>query len=166
MPNEPQNFWNFSLELYDREGVAKACLELQNSHGLDVNLILCCFWLARNYGEADRQLLHELIEYSQIWRKHVVQPLRSARSWMKSHADNRDSFIRLREGIKAEELQAEKYQQEQLASRTHEFFRSREPQWGSDDIATNINRLLRTLDIERDEKLTLQLEIIRSQLGD
>ena len=40
MPNKPQKFWNFSLALYDAQGVAAACLELQEAYQLDVNLIL------------------------------------------------------------------------------------------------------------------------------
>ena len=164
MPNKPQKFWEFSLDLYNREGVANACLELQNSYGLDVNLILYCFWHARNYGEIDLQLLQELIEYSKMWRSRVVQPLRDARSWMKSQAVGSENFTRLREDIKADELQAEKYQQEQLASRTIEFNRSRESLRGNDDIEKNIESLLQALEIERNERLITQLEIIRSGL--
>ncbi len=35
----PHPFWNFSLEVYGGEGVARACLELQDRRGVDVNLL-------------------------------------------------------------------------------------------------------------------------------
>lgn len=40
-------FWAFSLTLYDRPGVAEACLALQDGFGADVNLLLLGFWRAR-----------------------------------------------------------------------------------------------------------------------
>src|SRR3954470_3940357 len=41
----PHPFWNFSLELYAGEGVAEACLDLQERRGCDVNVLLFCCWL-------------------------------------------------------------------------------------------------------------------------
>lgn len=38
--------WSFALTFYDRPGVATACLELQDEHGLDVPVILVMCWLA------------------------------------------------------------------------------------------------------------------------
>ena len=57
MPNKPQNFWKFSLELYDREGVAAACLALQEEYQLDVNLLLFCYWHGSNFGVIDTERL-------------------------------------------------------------------------------------------------------------
>jgi len=44
-------FWRFSLDAYGRPGVAAACLDLQDRHGCDVNLILYALWLGRAGGE-------------------------------------------------------------------------------------------------------------------
>ena len=41
----PHPFWNFSLEIYSGEGVAEACLDLQERRGCDVNILLFCCWL-------------------------------------------------------------------------------------------------------------------------
>ena len=41
-----QDLWNFALELYAREGVEQACLELQET-GSDVCLLLTGAWLQR-----------------------------------------------------------------------------------------------------------------------
>ncbi|PCI75857.1 MAG: TIGR02444 family protein [SAR86 cluster bacterium] len=164
MPNEPQKFWNFSLELYNREGVAAACLELQDAYQLDVNLILFCFWHGKAYGEVDKELLQSVIELSIEWRSHVVQPLRSARAWMKLNPSPSVHFDSLRERIKADELMAEKYQQEQIASLTSAFNRGRQCVFGNDDIGKNIDSLLHAAEIEQDGKITSRLEIIRGAI--
>ncbi len=164
MTNKPQKFWTFSLELYDAEGVAAACLELQDAYQLDVNLILFCFWHGSAYGKIDQELLQNVIELSIEWRAHVVQPLRATRAWMKLNPSPSEQFDSLRERIKADELMAEKYQQEKIASLASEFNRGRQCLFGFDDIGKNINSLLHAVEIERDEKITSRLEILRSAL--
>lgn len=166
MPNEAQNFWNFSLQLYNQEGVATACLELQDAYGLDVNLILFCFWHGSAYAEVEQELLQDVIELSSEWRAHVVQPLRRARTWMKLNSIPSEEFNSLREGIKANELMAEKYQQEKIASLTSEYCRGRECIFGNDDIKKNIDSLLHALDIEQDEKITDRLNVLYNALQD
>ena len=57
----PHPFWNFSLELYAGEGVAEACLDLQERRGCDVNILLFCCWLGasgRPTLTADRLRAH------------------------------------------------------------------------------------------------------------
>jgi len=165
MPNEPQEFWNYSLQLYKQEGVAAACLELQDAYQLDVNLILFCFWYGSAYGDLDQGLLQNTVELSIEWRAHVVQPLRNARTWMKLNPSPSGKFTSLRESIKADELIAEKYQQEEMASLASEFNRGRQCLRGIDDIGGNIERLLNALKIERDEKITSRIGILRSALA-
>ncbi|MFB3151067.1 MAG: TIGR02444 family protein, partial [Alphaproteobacteria bacterium] len=49
--NFPDNpCWDFALVVYRRDGVAEACLALQESQGVDVNVLLFCCWL----GESGR----------------------------------------------------------------------------------------------------------------
>ncbi len=164
MPNKPQNFWNFSLELYDREGVAAACLKLQDAYQLDVNLLLFCFWHGSAYGRIDQELLQKVIELSIEWRCGVVQPLRSARTWMKHNPNPSEQFESLREKIKASELLAEKFQIEQIANSTWEFNQGRQCVFGNDDIGENIDSLLAATKVERDEKITSALDIIRGAI--
>ena len=164
MPNKPQKFWTFSLELYDAEGVAEACLELQDAYQLDVNLILFCFWHGSVYGKIDQELLQNIIKLSIEWRSGVVQPLRSARSWMKLNSNPSDQFDSLRERIKADELMAEKFQIERIANLTLVFNKGRKCVLGNDDARENIDSLLVAVKIERDEKITSALEIIRGAI--
>jgi uncharacterized protein (TIGR02444 family) len=164
MPNKPQKFWTFSLELYDAEGVAAACLELQDAYQLDVNLILFCFWHGSAYGKIDQELLQNIIKLSIEWRSGVVQPLRSARSWMKLNSNPSEQFDSLRERIKADELMAEKFQIERIASLTLVFNKGRKCVLSNDDAEENINNLLVAVKIERDEKIASALEIIRGAI--
>ncbi|MDB9969024.1 TIGR02444 family protein [Gammaproteobacteria bacterium] len=164
MPNKPQKFWTFSLELYDAEGVAAACLELQDAYQLDVNLILFCFWHGSAYGKIDPELLQNIIKLSIEWRSGVVQPLRSARSWMKLNSNPSDQFNSLRERIKADELMAEKFQIERIANLTLVFNKGRKCVLSNDDAEENIDSLLVAVKIERDEKIASALEIIRGAI--
>ena len=164
MPNKPQKFWTFSLELYDAEGVAAACLELQDAYQLDVNLILFCFWHGSAYGKIDQELLQNIIKLSIEWRSGVVQPLRSARSWMKLNSNPSEQFDSLRERIKADELMAEKFQIERIASLTLVFNKGRKCVLSNDDAEENIDSLLVAVKIERDEKIASALEIIRGAI--
>jgi uncharacterized protein (TIGR02444 family) len=164
MPNKPQKFWTFSLELYDAEGVAAACVELQDAYQLDVNLILFCFWHGSVYGKIDQELLQNIIKLSIEWRSGVVQPLRSARSWMKLNSNPSDQFDSLRERIKADELMAEKFQIERIANLTLVFNKGRKCVLSNDDAEENIDSLLVAVKIERDEKIASALEIIRGAI--
>lgn len=116
MSGQSQKFWNFSIEFYSSPAVAEACLELQDRYNLDVNLLLFCFWYSRDYGKFQQDILQSVSEFSKKWKCNVVQPMRSARRWMKTNASSllsgqSEEYSALREGIKEYELQAEKFQQ-------------------------------------------------------
>jgi uncharacterized protein (TIGR02444 family) len=114
-----ETFWDFSLRVYQDPAVQRACLELQERNGADVNVLLFCCWTAAVQGgmtEAERDAMFAL---SRTWGGKVVRPLRAVRSWMKTegcaapHID-REQCLQLREKIKRLELAAEKIQQEAL----------------------------------------------------
>jgi uncharacterized protein (TIGR02444 family) len=77
-------FWDYALELYRREGVENACLELQERHGLDVNLVLLCCWLASRGIEAQRKWLKATVATVETWQAEVVRPLRAVRRRLKA----------------------------------------------------------------------------------
>ncbi len=112
-------FWDYSLKLYDSPGVAERCLILQNDYGLDVNVVLFCVWFGYRSGQLPGVLLDEVLAFSTDWRESVVQPLRNVRTSMKDNAGpaagmSASKFGNLRESIKRIELQAEKLQQDEL----------------------------------------------------
>jgi len=83
----PHPFWNFSLELYAGDGVAAACLDLQERRGCDVNILLFCCWLGasgRSTLTADR--LRTILKASDVWQAEIVRPLRQVRRLLKDRS--------------------------------------------------------------------------------
>jgi uncharacterized protein (TIGR02444 family) len=79
-----EEFWAFSLALYARPGVADACLRLQDSHALDVNLLLLCCWLARRGCRLSAADLAAAEARAAPLRARVLEPLRAARRALKT----------------------------------------------------------------------------------
>lgn len=108
-------FWAFSLTLYDRPGVAEACLALQDGFGADVNLLLLGFWRARQGyagwmpGEVDRML-------SAVGPVNaVLVPFRAARRALKALQADEPAAEALYAEAKALELKLEQVAQVWLA---------------------------------------------------
>jgi len=105
--------WRFSLNFYDRPGIAAALIELQDSAGLDVNLILFALWLGLSgRGRLDKPRLIAAEQAVAAIRANVVMPLRGLRRRLKS-IDDAD-IQRLREKIAALEIDAERAAQDRL----------------------------------------------------
>lgn len=169
MLNHSQNFWNFSVDLYAQARVADACLDLQNTYGLDVNLLLFCYWHGLNLGEFPQSTLTQVCEFSRTWKHEVVQPLRNVRQWMKSSsrpfaASNHTQFDALRTRIKFDELSAEKYQQEcmeQIALANAEQSRS---DVGPEVCNRNIEKLFGSISLEHNDLIAIKLRTIAKAL--
>lgn len=115
----PHPFWNFSLEIYGGEGVAEACLDLQERRGCDVNILLFCCWLGvsgRPTLTADR--LRAILKVSDAWQAEVVRPLRDVRRrlkdqpWPEALPETLDA---VRRRVADAELAAEHAEQTKLA---------------------------------------------------
>ena len=117
MPSAPSpsaaDFWSFSLDFYGRPGVAETCLALQDSHGLDVNLVLYCCWRGDLLSAAQIQAA---IGLTTPWRAEIVQPLRALRRRLKpGFPPFHDAEVQgLRKRIADAELEAERLQQQAL----------------------------------------------------
>ena len=109
-------FWDYSLAVYARPGVAGACLSLQARHGLDVNVLLFCCWAGqrgRALGEAE---MRALLAAVRPWQDSVVKPLRAVRRWLKDQETAPGAAAEaLRWEVKAQELEAERIEQQILA---------------------------------------------------
>lgn len=114
MNREPFPFWEFSLAVYGRPGVAELCLALQDGWGADVNLLLACLWL----GERGRALceaeLAALVAAVAPWQIEVVAPLRHVRRRLKAEGGN-ESVPELRKAVAEAELDAEYLEQRRIA---------------------------------------------------
>ena len=118
MPSD-NPFWDYSLAVYGKPGVADACISLQDEQGIDVNILLFVCWLATVRDvpvEADE--IRRAIDHTAGWRDHVVRPLRNIRRWLKEGVDGMpaESAESLRGDVKKFELESERLQQEMLYS--------------------------------------------------
>lgn len=109
-------FWAFSLAVYDRPGVAPACLALQDRHGLDVNLLLFCCWASAQGIGLDRHSLGAAEAAVASWRNQIVRPLRSLRQRLKRGMAEfpEGELAALRRRILDIELEAERIEQGRL----------------------------------------------------
>lgn len=108
-------FWDFSLAVYHRPGVAQACLALQDRRGLDVNLLLFCCWAGSLGRRLERQDIARLRRAVGDWQERVVGPLREVRRRLKglSHAAGGEGSA-LRQAVKDCEFEAERIEQAML----------------------------------------------------
>ena len=114
--NTNSPFWQFSLDFYARPGVADACLELQDSAGVDVNVLLYLLFVASQLRQVDRDDIARMDKLVKAWREHAVLPLRTLRRRLKSGITplTTQETDALRNAIKRIELDAEKIEQELL----------------------------------------------------
>jgi uncharacterized protein (TIGR02444 family) len=117
----PSPFWDFSLRLYARPGVADACLRLQDRHGIDVNLLFYCLWLGMAGERASRRDVSRMMARVRSLHEDVVKPLRTARTALKRMlaAEAKEllpAIGALRAAIKKSELQAEHLEQVALGA--------------------------------------------------
>lgn len=115
-PDHP--FWDFSIEVYDKEGVAPACLALQEAHRLDINVLLWCLWLgASGRGRASQEQVGQVLETVEPWHEAVVRGMRAIRRRMKEGVSGMPAEYSepLRKRVAALEIQCEHAEQIALA---------------------------------------------------
>lgn len=103
----PTDLWSFALATYARPNVERTCLRLQEG-GADVCLLLCVLWLERRGIDCSEERLGQLRAIAEPWQRQVVQPLRELRRGWKTAAADDPQWARLREQVKALELEAER----------------------------------------------------------
>ncbi|MGX1098375.1 TIGR02444 family protein [Amorphus sp. MBR-141] len=107
-PEHP--FWAFSLAVYGGDGVAPACLELQDRRGIDVNLLLFCLWCATERGAAyETDAFRTIAAAASDWQRTVIQPMRTARRRLKAGSPHlpEDTVAALRREVLASEIACE-----------------------------------------------------------
>src|SRR5471032_1187400 len=120
----PHPFWNFSLEIYNGEGVAEACLDLQERRGCDVNILLFCCWLgASGRPTLSAERLRSVLKASDPWQAEIVRPLRALRKLLKDRPPGGvgdgalpETLESVRRRVADAELAAEHAEQLKLAS--------------------------------------------------
>lgn len=100
--------WNYSLSVYSKPDVEALLLLLQDRFGADINLVLCCLWLATQGRELDSHVLESLRIISADCQAKCIMPLRAARRGLR----DLNGAESIREEVKAIELKAERWQQD------------------------------------------------------
>ena len=136
---EDNDFWRFSLAVYEAPGVEAECLALQDALGIDVNLLLFCAWL----GAARRTALtnsevERARQAAQSWHNEAVRPLRAVRQRLKNRYGPDGEAFRTR--LKALELEAEQFEQAMLFAHASETW----PRIGSGDPRESLLANIRT----------------------
>jgi uncharacterized protein (TIGR02444 family) len=113
------SFWEFSLAVYANTAVQRECLDLQDRHGVDVNLLLHCAYVgAVHHALLSASGIAEAKAAVEEWQREVVRPLRSARRALKGFVARRSAIAAgagaLRTSVKAAELQSERLEQAML----------------------------------------------------
>ncbi len=110
------DFWDWALVAYARPGVAETCLDLQDTHGQNVPLLLWAAWAAL-HGRPVRNLADRAVAVTRAWQP-VIEPLRSVRRTLKTPLGEDDPAVRLplRDQVKTAELAAERALMLQLAT--------------------------------------------------
>lgn len=98
--------WAWAAAAYGRNGVAEACLVLQDQHGQCVPFLLWAVWA----GGRGADLLDKAAAIARAWDRDVVQPLRAVRRASKAQFIGIDDAARSawRDRLKADELAAER----------------------------------------------------------
>ncbi len=113
------SFWSFSLKVYAAPDVGDECISLQDGYGIDVNLLLFAAFLGSKGGTLSEREVDEIIALVRDWHEQAIKPLRGARRAMKRVLESesiKDSqaIVVLRSKIKADELEAERIEQDWL----------------------------------------------------
>lgn len=104
------SLWDWALKAYSAEGVAEACLELQDAAGQSVPLLLWAAWCAAEGRAPDEDALEAAGDTARAWQETAIAPLRMVRRALKSRAPDLDDADReaVRAQVKAVELEAER----------------------------------------------------------
>jgi uncharacterized protein (TIGR02444 family) len=117
MSDSESSLWTFSLKLYAEQAVADVCLSLQDQFDADVNVVLFMLWSAARGRRLSLREVGDIVELVKPWQIQVVRPLRLARRSLKTPPPDwtLQETEALRQRIKADELEAERLQQQVLA---------------------------------------------------
>jgi uncharacterized protein (TIGR02444 family) len=161
------SLWDFSLAIYGSKAVQNACLGLQDRHGLDVNILLLCCWLASRGERIDSREIDVVLAQTTKWQSAVIVPLRGIRRQMKvgiSPIPIKDSEV-LRARIKALELEAERIEQQQLESTVlHGMELAADGSNRSELAMTNLAAYFSALQIERSKRDVQGLKTLAQKL--
>ena len=151
------DFWDWAVDIYGREGVAEACLALQDDHDQCVPLLLWAAWRAHEGRGIDEAEAAKAARIARVWAGEVIAPLRQVRRRLKIPLEDGDEAVRLplREKIKGLELEAERVLMRRLSDMSHEKYDEKQgvgealvavaQGWAANTPTEGLNRLAEAL---------------------
>lgn len=142
------SFPDFAAALYAQDPVRQTCLDWQDRHGADVNLLLFACWFGLMRGEIPGELMEQAVRLSGSWRERITGPLRQCRRAMKHwhpggpRTPRSPDYEALREQIKAAELAAEREQEKALQALCDPYGNQRAPAPGQSEAMVRANLAL------------------------
>jgi uncharacterized protein (TIGR02444 family) len=112
--------WRFSLAVYRSAGVQEECLDVQERHGVDVNLLMLCAYAGAVEGVVlSASDVADALEATGAWHADVVRTLRQVRRTLKpwgaaGQGDFSQVVEALRVKAKGVELEAEQIEQSMM----------------------------------------------------
>lgn len=138
------SLWEYCLRVYADKAVSQACLAAQDTHNLDVCLLLYLAWLADRGEQISESQLGRVVNACKDWRNSVVLPLRKQRRRWKAVGPESWEYA----ALKKLEQQAEREQLSML-----ETLLARSEIHATRDTTTafkeNLDNLLRCFDLPR-----------------
>ena len=112
------SIWDFVLNYYGRKGVSEALIGLQDSFGIDVNMLLFLVWMAAQRRSLGADDVQRVSEASHAWQRNVVVPIRAVRRLLKENAPlvAPDTAAAFRKKVQAVELEGEQAQLNAMAA--------------------------------------------------
>lgn len=110
-------FWDFTLQIYGKDGVSPAVIALQDKRGLDVDILLfCCFAAATGRGALSVADARAAKTVADPWQAQVVNAIRIVRRKLKEGFAGTPAGLpeALRKEIFGQELAAERIEQMML----------------------------------------------------
>jgi uncharacterized protein (TIGR02444 family) len=115
--NSASPIWDFVLGYYRQPGVSEAAITLQDSSGIDVNMILFLMWLSAQKRVLAVAEAKTVSEKSLGWQHSVVVPIRRVRRLLKENAPlvEQEAALAFRKKVQALELEGEQLQLNAMA---------------------------------------------------
>jgi uncharacterized protein (TIGR02444 family) len=116
-----QNFWQFSIELYQHHEAQSLLLNLQDEVGVNVNLALFCAYLDSQQIYVTQAQFTQLLDCISNFNQTYTTQLRQLRKSVKANADSFKNYKELRQHLLNAELELEKQEQQLLVERAQLF---------------------------------------------
>ncbi|WED42547.1 TIGR02444 family protein [Legionella cardiaca] len=108
--------WQFSLTVYQHQEIKEQCLSLQNTTGVNVNLLLFCCWLSYGVELISHFEFIKACDTIKDWNSQVTKTLRQARQSAKQWQESSSWVKNFYQQILTQEINSEAYQQYRLYS--------------------------------------------------